>query len=311
MYSLALTTLIAAHGVNAWGTLGHETVAYIAQDFVQSATKTWAQSILGDTSTSYLANVATWADTYRYTTAGAFSAPYHFIDAEDSPPSSCSVNYNRDCGAKGCSVSAIANYTSRLQISSLSAGEITNALKFIVHFVGDITQPLHDEALEWDTNMPEQLRGGYALSDARTWATNLTTEIKTGIYKSRASSWVSGLNINDAVDTAMTWASDANAYVCTTVLPKGQSAVESGDLYPKYYNSAVPTIEIQIAKAGYRLAKWLDAIAATQSKNKRAALVERRVQPVQGNELLVGVSQEMTPAKLRRAAIGWGCGHKH
>jgi len=97
-------------GVNAWGTLGHDTVAYIAQNFVTSATKTFCQNILGDTSTSYLANVATWADTYRYTAEGGFSAPYHFIDAEDNPPTSCNVDYNRDCGADGCVVSAIQNY---------------------------------------------------------------------------------------------------------------------------------------------------------------------------------------------------------
>ncbi|KAJ7865779.1 hypothetical protein B0H13DRAFT_2670826 [Mycena leptocephala] len=44
----------------------------------------------------------------------AWSAPLHFIDAEDNPPTSCSVDYTRDCGASGCSISAIANYTQRM-----------------------------------------------------------------------------------------------------------------------------------------------------------------------------------------------------
>ncbi|KAK5109454.1 hypothetical protein LTR62_007014 [Meristemomyces frigidus] len=335
MWTSAILALAAARGTYAWGALGHETVAYIAQDFVKPTTKTWAQNILDDTTTSYLANVATWADAYRYTAAGAFSAPYHFIDAEDTPPSSCSVNYARDCGTKGCSVSAIANYTSRVQDASLPDTEVTTALKFIVHFVGDITQPLHDEALEvggndidvtfdgtstnlhhiWDTNMPEELRGGYSLTDARAWATNLTSEIKAGAYKSEAASWISGLNINDAVTTSMTWATDANAYICSVVLPKGQSAVESGDLYPTYYNSAIPTIELQIAKAGYRLAKWLDAIAAGEwSKKRTVELGEKRGyyhREVRSEDLLEGVSSLVTPSKLRRAAVGWGCGHQH
>jgi hypothetical protein len=94
----------------AWGAMGHETVAYIASNFVKTATKTYFQTLLGDTSADYLASVAAWADSYRYTTAGKFSAPYHFIDANDSPPSSCSVDYDRDCGASGCVVSALANY---------------------------------------------------------------------------------------------------------------------------------------------------------------------------------------------------------
>lgn len=148
MKSVVLLAIAGASGTYAWGTLGHDTVAYVATNFVKASTKQWAQAILGDTSNDYLANVATWADSYRYTSAGKFSAPYHFIDAEDNPPNSCSVDYNRDCGPNGCSVSAIANYTTRVQSSSLSSAQVTQALKFIVHFLGDITQPLHDEALE-------------------------------------------------------------------------------------------------------------------------------------------------------------------
>lgn len=94
----------------AWGALGHETVAYVATNFVSSATKSYFQSLLGDTSGDYLATVSTWADSYRATTAGKWSAPLHFIDANDSPPSSCGVELSRDCGSSGCVVSAIANY---------------------------------------------------------------------------------------------------------------------------------------------------------------------------------------------------------
>jgi hypothetical protein len=98
--------------VTAWGNLGHETVALIAQQYISSTTISFCQNILGDTSDTYLANVATWADSYRYTSAGSYSAPYHFIDAEDDPPTSCNVDYERDCGSRGCVVSAISNYVS-------------------------------------------------------------------------------------------------------------------------------------------------------------------------------------------------------
>lgn len=94
----------------AWGGLGHETVAFIASTFVQQRTKDFLQSILSDTSPQYLANVATWADSYRYTKAGRFSEPFHFIDSKDNPPGSCSVAYARDCGSTGCVVEAIQNY---------------------------------------------------------------------------------------------------------------------------------------------------------------------------------------------------------
>ncbi|OCK98191.1 S1/P1 nuclease [Cenococcum geophilum 1.58] len=293
-------------GVNAWGTLGHDTVAYIAQNFVTSATKTFCQNILGDTSTSYLANVATWADTYRYTAEGSFSAPYHFIDAEDNPPTSCNVDYNRDCGADGCVVSAIQNYTSRVIDSSLSSTEVTKALKWIIHFVGDIHQPLHDEALDvggntidvtfdgtstnlhhiWDTNMPEKLVGGYTLTYASSWASNLTTQIKTGAYKSQKDSWLSGIDLSD---------------------PGGVNAVSGKELDGSYYSTAIPVIELQIAKAGYRLAAWLNLIA-TGSPGLTVGKKPRGATPIEPVKVLPrDENAEMSPAKLARMAYGHKC----
>ena len=82
--------------VSAWGGVGHEAVAYVAQDFVADATKTYIQDILG-TGTSYMAAVATWADTYRYTDAGGWSAPLHFVDANDRYDISFSLYLGESC----------------------------------------------------------------------------------------------------------------------------------------------------------------------------------------------------------------------
>ena len=87
-------------------------VAYIATSIVSPSTKTYLQYLLKNDTDSYLANVATWADSFRYTAGGKFSAPFHFIDAEDDPPRSCGVKYERDCGKEGCIVGALANYVS-------------------------------------------------------------------------------------------------------------------------------------------------------------------------------------------------------
>ena len=323
-----LLGLLAAQPAHAWGTVGHETVAYIASNFVKSSTKTWAQGILGDTSTNYLANVATWADSYRYTSAGAFSAPYHYIDAEDNPPSLCNVDYNRDCGSAGCSVSAIANYTTRVQSSSLSDTEINNALRFLVHFLGDITQPLHDEALEvggndidvtfagaktnlhhiFDTECISKYTGGTSLSTASTWAKNITTAIKSGKYKSQAASWISGDSITNAVSSATRWATDANQYVCSVVMPHGYQTLETGDLSGAYYKGVIDTIELQVAKGGYRLANWLDQLASASSTKR--SIAREATADLSGEDLLpppLPLSRE----KLARMAVGYDCGHAH
>ena len=105
--TLSLFALAVPQAI-AWGSVGHATVATIANNFLTSEATAFVSSVLGSGTT--MASIASWADTYRYTSAGAFSKPYHFIDSEDAPPSSCGVKLSRDCGTGGCIVSAIANY---------------------------------------------------------------------------------------------------------------------------------------------------------------------------------------------------------
>lgn len=104
------------------------------------------------------------------------------------------MDLDRDC-ADGCVVSAISNYTTRVRNTKLSASDRQIAAKMIIHFIGDIGQPLHCEELEtggngidvlydgddtnlhhiWDSEIPESVSGGSSQSSAKTWATTLTT----------------------------------------------------------------------------------------------------------------------------------------
>lgn len=266
---------------SAWGTLGHESIAWIAQSFVSSATKAAVQATLDSTQANYMANVSTWADSYRYTSAGAWSAPLHYIDATDNPPTSCSVDYDRDCGPAGCSVSAIVNYTSILLDGQSSASIRFDAMRFIIHFVGDLHQPLHDEALDvggnginvtwdgeatnlhhlWDTEIVEKLADG---KDAQEFASNLTASIQAGDYDWNVDSWLRGTSLNGTLSTAMSWASEANEFVCSDVLTGGLDAVEDGDLSGSYYEAHYEVARLQIARAGYRLGALLNLIVTDQ-----------------------------------------------
>ena len=72
--TLAVSLILALPRAHAWGVVGHATVATIANNYLTSEAKTYVAGILGkDVS---MASVANWADNYRYTTAGKFSAPY-------------------------------------------------------------------------------------------------------------------------------------------------------------------------------------------------------------------------------------------
>lgn len=100
--------------------------------------------------------------------------------------------------------------------------------------------------------MPEKLIGGYSLTLAHSWATTLTSDIQGGTYESDAASWLDGIDITDPKTTSLAWATEANAYVCSTVLKGGVTAVKGKELDGSYYKAAVPVFELQIARAGYR-----------------------------------------------------------
>ena len=206
-----------------------------------------------------------------------------FIDALDNPPSSCSVDLTRDCGASGCVVAAIANYTQRVQDGRLSAAHHQEAMEFLIHFIGDITQPLHDEnellggneiAVTWDgaktnlhscwdTQMVEKDGGGEnSTATVTSFSNKLIAAIDSGTYSSQKANWVTCVNIKTASNCALQWAQDANALNCAYVLKTNETNME---LDGTYYTGAVPYFELQIAKAGYRLGAYLNNLAAANA----------------------------------------------
>ncbi|KAI0323505.1 nuclease Le1 [Cubamyces sp. BRFM 1775] len=313
MLPLLVTTCsiaLYAQSALAWGTLGHQTVGYVAQEFLAPKALAFVKSSLGSTYDESLGPAAPWADSVKYESAYRWSSPLHFVDAEDSPLSgSCSVEEQRDCGDEDCILAAIANYTTRVARTSLSATQRQEALKFLDHFLGDIGQPLHVEAYEvggndisakcsgdstnlhaaWDTGMVQKNIDDNHGGSVTTYAADLISEIKSGAYKSLASDWLSCTSITEPVskrsrevhgveqdvkrllsrgedETAasitllecpLVWARESNAFCCTVVF----SYTSGEDLCTSsYYTKAVPVIDLQLAKQGYRLAAWLNVI---------------------------------------------------
>lgn len=119
--------------------------------------------------------------------------------------------------------------------------------------------------------MPEYDAGGYSLDIAQKWASILTTRIKSAEYASKPASWLDGIDVKDPINSAMLWARDANSYVCSTVLKPGLDYLTDTDLSGDYYTDCKPVIEELIARAGYRLTAWLDAIA---SKTPRSDILK-------------------------------------
>lgn len=60
---------------------------------------------------------------------------------------------------------------------------------------------------------------------------------------------------------AQTWSRPEPDTNPVSVFPEGPEAIKGQELGGEYFEAAGPVIEKQVARAGYRMAAWLDAIA--------------------------------------------------
>jgi nuclease S1 len=136
----ALLMLLVAGDSFAWGPDGHRAVARLAEARLTDTARAAIRALLG---TESLADVAIWADEVRNTTHPA-TYNWHFTDV---PVNARRFNRTRDCKAnpeKGdCSIAALERLSAIVGDATKSELERREALKFIVHIVGDIHQPLH------------------------------------------------------------------------------------------------------------------------------------------------------------------------
>lgn len=130
-----LMALLLSHTVWAWGPQGHMIVAQVAENNLSPKARAAVAKILGNQS---LADVANWADFIKGKKEWAHTKPWHFVDIPDGEDYS-TVDHSHD----GDVVGAITDMTDVLRDPSSDSESRVNALKFIVHFVGDIHQPLH------------------------------------------------------------------------------------------------------------------------------------------------------------------------
>lgn len=134
--------------LHAWGAQGHRLVALIAADRL---TPTAKQNVAWLLDGQTLADVASWADSI--TGDQVQSSYWHYLNI---PPGASGYDRDRDCpvqpgvekGSRGdrwrdCVVDRIAYWEERLANPKLDRSDRATALKFVVHFIGDLHQPFH------------------------------------------------------------------------------------------------------------------------------------------------------------------------
>jgi hypothetical protein len=129
---------VLSSSVWAWGGEGHETIARIAEARLSDHAKSRVHELLALEGKSSLAQVASWADEQkakkRNTLSHAVRIPFDASEYDEK----------RDCSGRGkCVVFGIQRAGRTLANNKASASDQLKALKYLVHFVGDVHQPLH------------------------------------------------------------------------------------------------------------------------------------------------------------------------
>ncbi len=137
-----LTSLCCALPAQAWSLAGHRIVAQLAAVELTPRARVEVARLLTGEPEPTLPGVAGWADTLRENDAvrGRASAPWHYINFASR---SCRFDPQRDCRKGDCVVGAINRNFLILSDNKRPLTERRDALKFLVHFVGDVHQPLH------------------------------------------------------------------------------------------------------------------------------------------------------------------------
>ena len=153
---LALTVILICLPLPAlaWGAEGHEIVAAIALRELTPAARLQVARLLG--SEAMLVHDSNWADEVRDQRPD--TGPWHYVDIPLDAPG---YDAGRDCGGDACVVAQISHDLHVLGNARVSAGQRAEALRFLVHFVADIHQPLHavDNADKGGNGVRVYLRG--------------------------------------------------------------------------------------------------------------------------------------------------------
>jgi hypothetical protein len=271
---VSVFTIVSAPSLFAWGQTGHQIVAAVAARGLGPAATKEVNLLLGGKS---LADVAPLPDQWRKTQKE--ESGWHYVNitksdtaydaARDCPPQQSEIGND-------CSVAAIEHFKAVLADTTQSNDTRAKALTFVVHFLGDLHQPLHDANNndEGGNKVPVTWFGAASHTypgDSTPVPWNLHAVWDDAIIEhtgmsvdAYATHLLAGPKPPHATKgTTIDWANAAyklarsNAYAIAATNP--------APLGPKYYAKNLPVVNRQLLLAGLRLRSVLEsALGATK-----------------------------------------------
>ena len=133
--SLCLLAFAFTGQTFAWGQTGHRVVGLVAEKHLNSKTRKTLFRILQD---NFLAEVSNWMDDVKSDADFNHTHDWHWVTIPDG------MIYDQTTkNPKGDLIMKIEELVSALQSKKLSAEKERESLKFLIHLIGDLHQPLH------------------------------------------------------------------------------------------------------------------------------------------------------------------------
>ncbi|MFT7724802.1 MAG: S1/P1 nuclease [Roseateles sp.] len=257
----------------AWGQEGHAIVAEIAQRRLTPAAAAGVAQLQGGAS---LASVASWADDVRGQRPGDFNL--HFVNL---PRGARAYDAQAHCApsAKGdCVVAALGRAQQALRCGPTEEAR-REALRYVVHFVGDLHQPLHATGdLEGGNGFKvhgslhgQTCKGACALESG-----NLHSLWDAGLIRRAVWAWgayvdrleqtllaTQDFDLKSGGDQPADWALQSHAV--GELVWNDQLIPADGRIDDAYYAAVLPVLDQQLALGGLRLARLLNETFAPGS----------------------------------------------
>ncbi|KAK1309595.1 Endonuclease 4 [Acorus calamus] len=268
-------------GVVCWGKEGHYVTCKIAQELFTEDADAAVKKLLPGHAEGDLAGLCSWPDEIRHQYKWRWTGPLHYID---TPDFKCNYDCCRDCHDSHhhkdrCVAGAIYNYSTQLTAYNdperLQNYNLTEALLFLSHFMGDIHQPLHvgftgDEGGNtiivrwyrrktnlhhvWDNMIIESALKKFYDSDISVMIKAIQQDIQEG--KSADIPPWGNCKSNHTV-CPNPYASESIGLACKYAY---RNATPGSTLGDEYFLDRLPIVEKRLAQGGVRLAATLNRI---------------------------------------------------
>jgi len=269
--AVAALVLLLPSPALAWGKTGHRVVAAIADTQLSGLARAHVREILGQGES--LDEAANWPDEMRSDPAQFWqktSTPWHYVTVNG-------ITYDH-APSEGDALEALNHFKRVLQDPKANLADKQLALRFVIHIVGDLHQPLHvgkccdrggnDVKVTW-FGKPTNLHAVWdsaLVDDEQLSFSELAAKLERHISDKQLIAWWD-INPRDWISESAEYRDSLYPTAADMPKPKKGEKVKKGqpvlpDLSYSYVYRFTPLMEQRLSQAGVRLAAYLNWVFA-------------------------------------------------